>query len=1026
MSNHANGFEIAVIGMAGRLPGARNLEEFWQNLRDGVESVKFFSDAELLAAGVDPAVLTNPNYVRAWSVLADVELFDAAFFGFSPREAEIMDPQRRLFLECAWEALEDAGYDAEQCRGSIGVYGGASMNTYLLHSLQAHGDLLRSEAGLQMIISNDKDYLTTQVSYRLNLTGPSVAVQTSCSTSLVAVHLACQSLLGGECDMALAGGVCVRVPQTAGYLYQEGHILSADGHCRAFDASAQGTVWGSGVGMVVLKRLQDALADGDPVRAIIKGTAINNDGAAKIGYTAPSIDGQAGMIARAFAMADITPETVSYIEAHGTGTVLGDPIEIAGLTQAFRAEIDKKGFCAIGSVKTNVGHLGAAAGVVGLIKTVLALKHRELPPSLHFSRPNPRIDFANSPFYVQTTRAEWRADKGARRAGVSSFGMGGTNAHVVLEEAPPEETSGPSRPWKLLVLSAKTPGALEHATANLIAHCKKTSNLNFADVAYTLQVGRKRFSHRRMLVCQDLDDALAQLERPHLKHVVTHSEERLDRRVAFMFPGQGTQYVNMGIELYRVEPAFREPLDYCCELFRPALKIDLRDVLYPSEQSTAAATQQLEQTSIAQPALFVIEYALASLWMSWGVHPEAMIGHSIGEYVAACLSGVFSLEDAVELLAVRGRLMQRLPGGGMLAVSLPEETIQSLLEDHLSLAATNEPSLCVVSGPTNAVECLESELTKKGVHCRRLHTSHGFHSEMMDPIVEPFAQQVRKINLKPPKIPYVSNVSGTWITAAEVASSSYWPRHLRQTVRFAEGLRELLKEPDLILLEVGPGRALSSFAERHPDKGSRHVVLSSLRHPRSKGSDIAFLLQTLGQLWLAGKKVDWSGFSARERRHRVPLPTYPFERQRYWIEPQKQQFNVELRQSQKMDHDMPAATDQPQSQQEEGFMAPRTPLESLIADVWQEVLGVERVSVHDDFFELGGHSVIASQIIARLRKSLQLELPLRSLFDEPTVASLAAQIAKLQAQSAVANERRCSGRATTPSSKGRKTWSNAH
>jgi phthiocerol/phenolphthiocerol synthesis type-I polyketide synthase E len=764
-----DGFDIAIIGMAGRFPGARNIEEFWQNLHDGVESITWFSEADLAAAGVAPAVLGDPKYVKAWSVLADAEWFDAGFFGFSPREAEIMDPQRRLFLECAWEALEHAGYDAEQYHGSIGVYGGASMNTYLLHNLQAHGDLLRSEAGLQMIIGNDKDYLTTQVSYKLNLTGPSVAVQTSCSTSLVAVHLACQSLLGGECEMALAGGVTLRVPQTIGYVYQEGHILSGDGHCRAFDAKAQGTVWGSGVGIVVLKRLQDALADGDRIHAVIKGTAINNDGASKIGYTAPSIDGQARMIASALAMAEIAPETVSYIEAHGTGTALGDPIEIAGLTRAFRAHTDKHGFCAIGSVKTNIGHLGAAAGVTGLIKTVLALKHKELPASLHFVQPNPRIDFAHSPFYVQTALSEWRADRAPRRAGVSSFGMGGTNAHVVLEEEPPQEASGDSRPWQLLVLSARTCTALERITTNLLAHFKTTPDLNLADVAYTLQVGRKGFSHRRMLVCRNLDDAVTALARLHPQRVVTNVQEPKERPVTFLFPGQGTQYVRMGFDLYRTELTFREQVDLCSELLRPHLKIDLRDVIYPNAESAETATHLMRQTAITQPALFVIEYALAKLWMAWGVQPEAMLGHSIGEYVAACLAGVFALEDALGLVAARGQLMQHLPGGAMLAVPLSHQEVEPLLGDHLSLAAVNAPFLCVVSGPTDAVEGLESLLTAKGRHCRRLQTSHAFHSEMMEPILEPFAQRVSTVNLHPPQIPYLSNVTGTWITVAEAS-----------------------------------------------------------------------------------------------------------------------------------------------------------------------------------------------------------------------------------------------------------------
>jgi phthiocerol/phenolphthiocerol synthesis type-I polyketide synthase E len=991
ISHDLNGFEIAIIGMSGRFPGAKNLEEFWQNLRDGVESITCFSDAELAAAGVAPAVFSDPNYIKAWSVLADADLFDAAFFGFSPREAEIMDPQRRLFLECAWEALEDAGYQAEKYHGAIGVYAGASMNTYLLHNLQAHGDLLRSETGLQMIIGNDKDYLTSQVSYKLDLTGPSIAVQTSCSTSLVAVHLACQSLLAGECDMALAGGVTLRVPQTAGYLYQEGHILSPDGHCRAFDARAQGTVWGSGVGIVVLKRLQDALADRDRIHAVIKGTAINNDGAAKIGYTAPSIDGQARMIARALAMAEIAPETISYIEAHGTGTVLGDPIEIVGLTQAFRASTEKQRFCAIGSVKTNIGHLGAAAGVTGLIKTVLALTHKELPPSLHFVRPNPRIDFVNSPFYVQKTLSEWRVDKTPRRAGVSSFGIGGTNAHAVLEEAPPRQASGASRPWKLLVLSAKTRTALERATINLIAHLKKTPDLELADVAYTLQVGRKDFSHRRMLVCTDLGDALPALEILHPKRVFTNFQDSRERPVVFMFPGQGAQHVNMGRDLYQSEATFRAQVDHCCDLLRTNLNVDLRDVLYPSEQTAEAAAHQLKQTSITQPALFVIEYALAKLWMAWGICPEALIGHSVGEYVAACLAGVFSVEDALALLAARGRLIEQLPGGAMLAVPLPQQEIDSLLSDGLSLAAVNAPALCVVSGRRDAVASLEDQLAKRDIDCRRLETSHAFHSDMMAPILEPFINEVRKVNLKPPKIPYVSNVTGTWITPADATSPNYWATHVRQTVRFAEGLDELSKEPNRVLLEVGPGRTLSSAARRQQNKTSGRVVLSSLPHAHEHDSEMAFLLNSLGQLWLAGADIDWSAFSAGEQRQRVSLPTYPFERQRYWIEPQQPQFDVP-RQIGHVDHRVMPARDLEQPESEAVFVAPRTSLESVIAQVWQEVLGLKRVSMDDDFFKLGGHSLLATQVIARLRKVLQLELSPHNLFERSTITDQAAHI----------------------------------
>jgi acyl transferase domain-containing protein/acyl carrier protein len=890
VSAHRNGFEIAVIGMSGRFPGARSIDALWQNLRDGVESIAFFSDGELTASGIDPTVLNDPNYVRAKGVLQDIEWFDASFFGFTPSDAEAMDPQHRVFLECAWEALEHAGYDAEAYKGSIGVYGGSGMNTYLWHNLYPNRGIMGLRASLQTKMGSEKDYLATRVSYNLNLDGPSVVVQSTCSTSLVAVHLACQSLLGGECNIALAGGVSIIVPQEAGYVYEEEGIYSPDGHCRAFDARGQGTVFGSGVGIVVLKRLEDALIDGDCVHAVIKGSAINNDGSSKVGYTAPSVAGQAKVIARALAMAGIDPATISYVEAHGTGTALGDPIEIAALTRAFRSKTKKQGLCAIGSVKTNVGHLSAAAGVTGLIKTVLALKHQMIPPSLHFERPNPQIDFAASPFYVNTKLADWQADGHPRRAGVSSFGIGGTNAHVILEEAPPRETAKRSRPWQVLVWSAKTTSALETATMNLAEHFKQHPEVSLADVAYTLQVGRRAFNHRRMLVCHDLQDAVTTLETLAPERVFTDVQESRDRAVVFMFPGQGAQYVNMALELYQVEPIFRAHVDRCSEFLTPHLGVDLREVLYPISDHPEEANRQLQQTWLSQPALFVIEYALAQLWMGWGIHPQAMIGHSIGEYVAACLAGVFSLEDALALVATRGRLMQHLPSGAMLAVPLSEPEVQPLLGQHLSLAGINGPALCVVSGPTSAVEVLQDRLMSQGVSCLRVHTSHAFHSAMMDPILDPFTQYVAAVPRSVPTIPFVSNVTGTWMTAAEAVSPNYWARHLRHTIRFAAGLDELLKAADHVLLEVGPGRTLTTLARSHPEQDAGLVVLSSVRHPQEQASDVAFILNTLGRLWLAGLQVDWAGFSAGERRQRLPLPTYPFERQRYWIAPQHREY----------------------------------------------------------------------------------------------------------------------------------------
>ncbi|MBW4636667.1 MAG: acyltransferase domain-containing protein [Gloeocapsa sp. UFS-A4-WI-NPMV-4B04] len=898
MNNHLKG--IAIIGMAGRFPGAKSVDQFWQNLCEGVESISLFNDEELVASGVDSAVLRDRNYVKAGFVLEDIEMFDASFFGYSPREAQILDPQQRLFLECAWSAMENAGYDPKADKNFTGVYAGGNLSTYLLNNIASHPHLLKS-LSMQIALGNDKDSISTRVSYQLNLKGPSISVGTACSTSLVAVHLACRGLLSYQCDLALAGGVAIQVPQTEGYFYQTGGMASPDGHTRAFDAQAQGGPFGRGVGVVVLKRLAEALADGDRIYAVIKGSAINNDGAAKVSYTAPSVTGQAEVIAQAQAIASFDPETITYIETHGTGTPLGDPIEIRALEKVFRAGTNKQNFCAIGSVKTNVSHLNTAAGVTSLIKTALAFKHQQIPPSLHFEQPNPEIDFANSPFYVNTKLSAWQTNGIPRRAGVSSFGLGGTNAHVVLEEAPVVEASGKSRPWQLLMLSAKTISALDTATANLVDYLQQQPELNLADVAYTLQVGRHAFDHRRTVVCQDISDAIVALQDP--KRVLTSTHEMNERRVAFMFTGLGTHYANMARELYQVEPTFREHCDRCCALFQPLLGVDLRDVIYPdSLEVTAksgidfrkmlgrdaaqpdAATQKLNQTYLTQPALFVIEYALAQLWRSWGITPVAMIGYSIGEYVAATEAGVLSLDDAITLVARRAQMIQDLPGGAMLAVPLSPAEVQPFLSEHLSLSAVNGSSLCVLAGTTEAVEQLAEQLTAKGLACRRLQSSHAFHSQMMEAIADSFTALVKTINLQPPQIPYISNVTGTWITAEQATDPSYWTKHLCEPVLFADGVQQLWKHCP-ILLEVGAGQTLSSLALQCLDMpAADKVVLPSLRHAYEPQSDLAFILNTLGQLWLSGVKINWSGFYAHERRYRLPLPTYPFERQRYWIE----------------------------------------------------------------------------------------------------------------------------------------------
>ncbi|HUN99606.1 MAG TPA: type I polyketide synthase, partial [Bradyrhizobium sp.] len=876
---------IAVVGMAGRFPGARNLSEFWINLRDGVESISVLSEERLLAGGAAADELANPDYVRAAAILDGIDRFDASFFGLSPRDAAIMDPQHRLFLECAWEALENAGWSADEFAGPIGVYAGSGMNSYLIHNLLTNKELV-ANAGLFLLkqTGNDKDVLATRVSYQLNLTGPSLAVQTACSTSLVAIHLACQGLLNHECDMAMAGGVTIEIPHGLGYLYREGEILSRDGHCRSFDATSSGTIFGSGLGIVVLRRLADAIRDGDYIHAVIRGTAINNDGSRKVSYLAPSVAGQADAIAEALAVADVAPDSISYVETHGTGTPVGDPIEISALTRAFRTGTERNRFCAIGSLKTNVGHLDAAAGVAGLIKTVLALEHRQLPPSLNFSLPNPLIDFEHSPFYVNTQLRDWHSNGQPRRVGVTSLGIGGTNAHAILEEAPEAASSGPSRPWQVLTLSAKTPTALDSMAHDLADHLEE-GPIALADAAFTGHLGRKAFRYRRAIVCTDSADAASALRKANPKRVVYGSAHDTEPAVIFLCTGQGAQYLSMARGLYESEPIFRSTIDFCADYLRPLIDLDLRTFIVPPDAATSDAADLLNQTRFTQPALFVIEYAIAKLWSSWGVEPAAMVGHSVGELAAACIAGVFSLEDGLQIIAERGRLIQSMPGGSMTAVTMPEHEVAPLLNGKLSLASINAAEQCVVSGPDGAIANLEKSLADKGLAYRRLRVSHAFHSSMMDPILREFAEFVRKFKLAPPRIQYISSATGTWITGVEATDPAYWARQLRQTVRFAEGIGQALKIRDAILLEIGPGETLGALCEQNTEFSESHKVIASLRARNDEIGDAEFITRALAEVWVSGKKIDWKGYHAHERRRRLPLPTYPFERERFWIEP---------------------------------------------------------------------------------------------------------------------------------------------
>ncbi|MFB6367571.1 SDR family NAD(P)-dependent oxidoreductase [Paenibacillus elgii] len=894
-SEPRTGLEIAVIGMAGRFPGARNIEQFWDNLVNGVESVTFLTEEELEQAGVRPETYRQKDYVKSCGcVLEDKDRFDAAFFGYTPAEAEIMHPQSRIFHECAWEALEHAGYDPLRYGQRIGLFAAASSSFGWEITTRLSGKRERLGDYASWLLDS-RDFLPTRVSYKLNLTGPSVLLNTTCSSSLVAIDAACRSLLTGQCEMALAGGVSIVTDPKEGYLYQEGMILSPDGHCRAFDAEAKGTIGGEGAGLVVLKPLEDALRDRDHILAVIKGFAANNDGNRKIGYTAPGTIGQSEAIALALGMAGVDPESVTYVETHGTGTVLGDPVEIKALSSAFASS--KKQFCRIGSVKTNIGHLDEGAGIAGLIKTVLALQHRVLPPSLNFAVPNPMIHFEDTPFYVNEAASKWESERYPLRAGVSSFGIGGTNAHLVLEEAPPlaeseagqpEQESAPCEGASLLLFSARTATALEQATVRFVDYLRANPEASLSDAAFTLQIGRAVWEHRRALAASNAAEAIERLTAndPAKVHTSVSKDEALP--IVFLFPGQGSQYVEMGKALYENEPVFRQELDRCLRIIGHETNEDFKSILYP-EALSGDVGQKINETRYAQPLLFSFEYALASLLINWGIAPSAMIGHSLGEYVAACVSGVMTLEEALRLVVIRGRLMQSMPHGAMLSVQRPEEEMLRLLRTEVqfsgvSVAVINSPMHCVVSGPEEAIRLLEEKLTEQACPNFRVHTSHAFHSPMMAPMVPAFKEAFEQVSMKEPAIPYLSNVSGTWMEAGQTADPDYWTAHLLSTVRFSDGLLRLLRYEQCVLIEVGPGRSLSGFIHQLSQKTERHRLLNLVRHPKESTADDEHLIFQIGKLWTWGVRIDWEQFHRHALRRRIPLPSYPFEGGYYWLQ----------------------------------------------------------------------------------------------------------------------------------------------
>jgi amino acid adenylation domain-containing protein len=993
---------IAIVGMSGRLPGAANLAKFWRNLCKGVDAVTHFSDAEL-EDSFPPDIRNADNFVKARPILSDVELFDAPFFAMYAREAELTDPQHRLFLEICWEALEDAGYDPAAYKGPIGVFAGSSPNTYFLNNVLTERRITEDftsnyQVGMYpMLLGAGADFLSTRVSYKFDLKGPSLTMQSACSTSLLAIAKACQSLLLYESDMALAGGVSITLPQRRGYQHLDGGMVSADGTCRPFDANASGTIFGSGAGVVLLKRLEDAIADRDHVYAVIRGSGVNNDGAGKVGFTAPSVAGQAAVIEMALASSGVEARSISYVECHGTATPMGDPIEIAGLTKAFAASTPDLQFCAIGSVKSNVGHLDAAAGVTGLIKTALSLKYRQLPPSLHYRNSNPQIDFANTPFFVNDTLRAWPQGSGPRRAGVSAFGVGGTNVHIVVEEAlgaaaaASAETSAPTT--ELLVLSARSAAALQVARRNLAAHLRDSSDSALADVAFTLQIGRRGFDHRATMVVRDAADAIAKLEAPEASGTYTGVRLKTQGEVIFMFPGQGAQYPDMGRDLYEREPEFRRQIDRCSKILRPLMTDDLLSLLYPAVNSDEAK-QRLMSTVAAQPAIFCVEFALAKLWMSWGIKPRAMIGHSIGEFVAAVIAEVLTLEDALQLVALRGRLMQALPGGAMLAVRILESEVLPLLPATLSIAAVNGPSLCVVAGPFEAIDAFEKLLTSRSAVSRRLHTSHAFHSAMVDPVIAPLREHLRGVKLSAPTVPYVSCVTGDWIQAAEATSPDYWARHARAAVRFADGITKVSQLPAAVFLEVGPGVTLSTLAAQ-ATKGRSIPAFPSMQDAARERGDRDCLLETVGRLWIQGIVPDWRAIHGTPRV-RVSLPTYPFERSRHWLDaPAPGASGAHAEPSQGLASAPPLQT---QDVRMEQIPVDNriSDLSNMLADIFEELSG-ERPATGEQttFLEMGYDSLFLTQVAQKIQSQSKVKVTFRQLLgDYASLPRLAGYLAK--------------------------------
>ncbi|WP_075186283.1 hybrid non-ribosomal peptide synthetase/type I polyketide synthase [Teredinibacter haidensis] len=994
--------EIAIIGMSGRFPGAYNTDELWENLCAGKETVTFFTK-EQLGPGLDPSLTDDKNYVFARGIIPDGDKFDAAFFGINPTEAKTIDPQQRVFLELAWAALENSGYTSEKFDGLIGVYAGIGNNHYYPLNVMQHTDIVKMVGPFSVMVGNEKDHIATRVANKLNLTGPAVSVHTACSTAMTAIDNACFSLTTGQTDMALAGGISLQTPQYSGQLFEEGGVFSPDGHCRPFDAEAAGTLFSDSAGIVVLKRLNDALRDGDTIYASIKSTALNNDGANKISYLAPSIEGQKKVIAMALARAGVSPSEISYIETHGTGTPIGDPIEVEALTQIYRRDTEAKQFCGLGSIKSNLGHPTIAAGAAAVIKVALSLKHEKIPATLHYTKANPKIDFKNSPFYVVDKLLEWPRAKYKRLAAASSFGFGGTNGHAILEEAPNTQDSGPSRPEQLLMLSAKTEEALNQSCVNLATFLEKHPETKIADIAFTLHNGRADFNHRQFLVGPTNEALISRLKQPG--KINRHLLQAKAPELVFVFPGQGSHYVNMGLNFYQEESVFRETVNHCAEILTPHLHCDLRTVLYPEDRDTAKARTKLTDTRYQQPALFTIEYALAKLWNSWGVYPDMMVGHSIGEYVCAVLSGVFTLEDGLHIVSERARLMSEQQEGGMLSVRLPAAELEQHLFPGICLAASNGPALSVASGPHELIDKLKKTLQENNIDSTALHVSRAFHSTMMEPASQPLCELISSAQRNPPKIPFVSTATGNWITKDEITDPLYWGRQLCSPVRFCEAIGKIWEQPKRLLLEVGPRSVATTMAKQQITIPGEKTAIPSLADTEKDNREWQAILQAMGQLWLKGISIDRPAFWGSQQRKRIPLPTYPFARKRYWLEPL---YNIYTRANEEVSNQKPITAHANIESTDSPSITIPLSVDKKLIHILEEISGVEFGDDMDQslsFSELGLDSLFLTQIAFKLKSDFNVGLSFKQLASEySSIEKLCERIERNQSESVEENK----------------------